>query len=85
MGWFYYLGEIALKRLQNRVLQHRFGSEPAQRPQEGPVENSDHLQDVREFDEQLDQWWVLPAPASFGCITDNLIRTASGLIISLSS
>lgn len=60
-GWFYYLGEIALKRLQNRVLQHLFGNEQSlgdRRRRDGQKTEDSEMHDLREFDKQLDQWYV---------------------------
>lgn len=53
-GWFYYLGEIALKRLQNRVLQHRYGEVMPSKELDGGTWSS-----IADFDAQLDQWFVL--------------------------
>ena len=50
-GWFYYLGEIALKRLQNRVLEARYGEISANH---SPIERWD--QHACGFLGQLDDW-----------------------------
>ena len=63
-GWFFYLGEIALKRLMNRILLYRYGdncSRCDERPeQEGDLELR---QSISEFDLQLEQWYV-PDPTT---------------------
>ncbi|KPI42303.1 uncharacterized protein AB675_9796 [Cyphellophora attinorum] len=58
-GWFYYLGEIALKRLQNRVLDARHGGSSVDRltPARWEEIASDLLT-------QLDDWYAHTPPLS---------------------
>jgi hypothetical protein len=58
-GWFFYLGEIALKRLQNRVLLYRYGENSNSSNSYSKEERDLELrQSVSEFDLQLEQWYV---------------------------
>lgn len=50
-GWFYYLGEIALKRLQNRVLEARYGEASAENTTTNRWEQS-----ASDLLAQLDDW-----------------------------
>jgi hypothetical protein len=53
-GWFFYLGEIALKRLMNRILLYRYRENSNSEEQN----DSELRQSVSEFDLQLEQWYV---------------------------
>jgi hypothetical protein len=55
-GWFYYLGEIALKRLQNRVLDARYGGSSAGRL--SPARWEEIASDLLT---QLDDWYAFTA------------------------
>jgi hypothetical protein len=58
-GWFFYLGEIALKRLMNRILLYRYGDNSNGSNGHSEEENDLELrQSVSEFDLQLEQWYV---------------------------
>jgi hypothetical protein len=58
-GWFFYLGEIALKRLGNRILLYRYGDQSDSSGRGSEEENDlDLRRSVLEFDLQLDQWYV---------------------------
>ena len=57
-GWFFYLGEIALKRLQNRILVYRYGDHSTRSSETtGPKQEADLSRSIREFDLQLQQWY----------------------------
>jgi hypothetical protein len=58
-GWFFYLGEIALKRLMNRILLYRYRENSSSCNGNSEEENDSELrQSVSEFDLQLEQWYV---------------------------
>lgn len=58
-GWFFYLGEIALKRLVNRILLYRYGDQNDSNGSSLEEQNDlDLRRSVLEFDLQLDQWYV---------------------------
>lgn len=56
-GWFFFLAEIALRRLLYRILQHRYrdGERQQQHPQSDVTEL---MHSIAEFDLQLEQWYV---------------------------
>jgi hypothetical protein len=56
-GWFFYLGEIALKRLTNRILLHRYESSSRVDGHLSQIKKDADLErSVAEFDLQLQQW-----------------------------
>lgn len=57
-GWLFYLGEIALKRMQYRVLNYRYDHSDGRngRKENGADGNSALWHSVVEFDLQLQQW-----------------------------
>ncbi len=58
-GWFFYLGEIALKRLTNRILLHRYESGNGAHKYTSQAEKDAQLErSISEFDLQLQQWYV---------------------------
>jgi hypothetical protein len=57
-GWFFYLGEIALKRLGNRILLYRYGDGDDSHGSASSDDDkeSNLRQSAVEFDLQLEQW-----------------------------
>lgn len=51
-GWYFYLAEIALKRMLHNIIVRRFQSKMWNQPEA----ESDLEQNVREFDMQVEQW-----------------------------
>ena len=54
-GWLYYLSEIALRRLQNRLLQSRHG-DAAVDSDTKPVDFWESPPEIADFDAQLETW-----------------------------
>ncbi|KYG47169.1 hypothetical protein M433DRAFT_152584 [Acidomyces richmondensis BFW] len=60
-AWYFYLAEIALRRMKNRILSHLYRYDPSL-PSESGMENV-----VLDFEEQIDAWLrSLPEPLAFG-------------------
>lgn len=55
-GWFYYLGEIALRRLQNRALHFRYSEYRSAVRWNSSTEHW-FIGKLAAFDDQLDQWY----------------------------
>ncbi len=56
-GWFFYLAEIALRRIVNRVLLHRYRRHGKLHPSRYPDMDIENLQEtVSDFDMQLRSW-----------------------------